>query len=246
MTRQRLVLIGVLAIFMIASPASARKWDKGAKIQGGALEIFSGVHFFDHSGINTYLERYRTDPLSEISPCIGSNLEFYSGFVHFDLMLEFSWQNSEGYKTTTSMWEGSGLAHLGINITQRRVLTYPYVGIGLDYTSFNLNTGVSENDWFYNSDLDDYSGWKMGMLGDVGLGLDIPIKVAKGKVKRDDEEDRKAYITIPLMIQAGYEGELFNTGWQKRVGDLHEPMVERFMGLYVRAGIGLGKITEFK
>jgi hypothetical protein len=46
------------------------------------------------------------------------------------------------------------------------------------------------------------------------------------------------------MVQAGYKGEFFNTGWQKRVGALHEPVMDRYMGLYIRAGIGIGAMRE--
>jgi len=231
------VALLVISFASIAESGDVHAW-------GVDLQVIGGANFLDHSGLNSYLKRYDTGKLSIASPTIGGRAGLFNDYIQTDVMIEFSWQDHSKNHTTCNMLESAGLLHFGINITRKTVYTYPFIGLGLYYSRLDLDTqlkGKSRsgqlNDMLYL-----FSGWKISILGEAGLGIELPIKIGKAKVAENDA--KISQLTIPVTIQGGYQGDPFNTTWQKGVGKLDGTVVDKFNGFFVRAGIGFGGIKE--
>jgi hypothetical protein len=228
-----------------------------------SLQAFTSVHFIDHSDINNYIGQGRVEDfgypngegyLSRATPVLGLRLAYTQKSFMGDIMLQYYKQVREGPDTGAMLSGVHLLFHVGYNIVQRRYLVYPFFGLGWSYTNFVVNgdercvpynlsyggTIFSDPD---NPDIckdrgsfPDFSGAKEGVPGDVGIGFELQNPLWKSK----DDYYRKA-TNIPLFIQIGYQGELITYFWQIKHGRLEMPVLDRFMGPYLRVGLGFGR-----
>ncbi len=260
----------ILAAFSVIDAAAADEADVDEAPHTGlwrpnsllSLQVFGSIHFIDHSDINNYIAMGRVESfgypdgdgyIDRATPVYGLRLAYTQKAFMGDLMLQYYKQWRDGPGTGSLLSGVHVLFHMGYNIVQRPYLLYPYMGLGWSYTNFVVNGDercvpydLSGDNTIYSNPDDpdfckdrgsfpDFAGAKEGVPGDVGLGFELTNPVWKSK----EDNYRKAN-TFPLFIHVGYQGELITYFWQIKHGHLERPVLDRFMGPYIRIGVGIG------
>ncbi|MCC6156873.1 MAG: hypothetical protein IT350_02395 [Deltaproteobacteria bacterium] len=205
------------------------------------VEGFGAVHFLDRSDVNNYtdggdIERFGNREergyLGRATPVLGGRLGLARRRFIGDLTVQYAREWRDGPGTGATISNLNLLFHAGVDLVHTRFTLYPYVGAGWSYTNFTVN-----GDDRLKPRFPDFAGAKEGIPADVGLGIEW-FATPKWTVR---EPSYGKAVTMPIFLHAGYQGEIITYFWQIKHGELARSVTDRFIGPYVRVGIGAGK-----
>lgn len=239
--RASFLVVAFLCAACIASAARADEpagpWRPDAL---WALQGFGAVHLADRSDVNNYIndgevEEFGTGDgngyASRAVPAFGGRLALVKRRFIADVMVEYHRQTRDGPGTGATLSGFNLLFHAGADLIHSRVQLYPFVGLGWSYTNFVVN-----GDDRIKPRFPDFAGAKEGVPADIGLGFEVanPIWLTR-------ENGYRKALHLPIFIHAGYQGEVVTFFWQIKHGELARSVQDRFMGPYLRVGLGAGK-----
>ena len=219
------------------------------------LELFGAVHFVDHTDVNHYISEGDVHPfqigdgkdnyVNRATPLYGLRLGMVFNRLIADLQLQYyrlyqsghlDYRNDQGHlvlrSSTGAMLSGvQFLVHLGFDLVQTPFQVYPFIGLGWSYTNFVVNGDDQKVQLF-----PDFAGAKEGIPADVGLGFEL-----QNPIWKTEDITYRSALNVPVFLHIGYQGELITYFWQVKHGNLKRQVEDRFMGPYVRLGVGFGK-----
>ncbi|MBZ0271594.1 hypothetical protein K8I61_06135 [bacterium] len=248
--------LSIFALALVAFPAPSVAQDDGesdttAKDYGPwrpktclNIQAFGSIHWLDHSDVNNYIDKGGVEPFGvsdadpesygdRATPVFGARLGMVFNSFVADLMGQYYKQWRDGPHTGATISGFHLLFHVGKDVIRTPFQLYPYAGIGWSYTNFIVN-----GDDRRKREFPDYSGAKTGVPGDVGLGFEL-----QNPAWTSRDPNYRAAINLPVFLHIGYQGELITYFWQIKHGRLERAVLDRFMGPYVRVGVGIGKGT---
>ena len=226
-----ILIIAILLIlpFLVASSMALAEELPMRPTFAGDIGPFVTIHFLDHAAFNNYVDKFGMDELDPMTIGGGLGWRVLAVPVQISSHLEGWSASTSGNGSDASMWGLSLVGRMGFTLIRRNFLSVLYFGPGLNYGELNING---------KEPLPDFSGWKLGMMGDVGISFEYLFPVERAT------KDKETYSTtiIPVGVQIGYGGEILSDPWYERSGRLlnNDLVRDRFMGYYIRFGINIG------
>lgn len=227
MHRRYLIAIATALLLLALIPFAFA--DEGPLRPMFAVDIgpFVTMHYLDHNALNNYLDRYGIKEMDEMTLGYGLGSRVLGGPLQISSHLEGWGSKTSGKGSDASIWGLSLVGRMGFTVIRRTFLSVLYFGPGLDYSELNING---------KNPLPDFSGWKLGLLGDVGMSFEYLFPIGLNR----SGDSRQSATNLPIGVQVGYAGEIITDPWYQRSGQLDAVVKDRFMGLYVRFGINIG------
>lgn len=223
--------ITAAVVLVLLTLSSSTAWgDKQApKRPTFAADIgpFVTMHYLDHAALDNYFAKFDMDKLDPMTLGYGLGSRVLVGPVQISSHLEGWSASTSGSGSDAGVWGLSLVGRMGFTLIRRTFLSVIYFGPGLDYTELNING---------KSPMRDFSGWKLGLLGDTGISFEYLFPVGN----TNDGEGSFETLNIPIGVQFGYAGEIVTDPWYRRAGRLDGVVKDRFMGWYIRFGINIG------
>lgn len=190
---------------------------------------FVTLHFLDHDAFNNYVDKFGMEKLDPMTLGYGLRLRALLGPVQIATHLEGWGDSTSGKGSDATIWGLSGVWQMGFTLVRRPFLMVFYFGPGLNYDELNISG---------KNPLPDFSGWKLGVLGDVGLSMEYLFPMGGFS----EEKDSFTKTNLPIGVSIGYAGEVVTDPWYERSGELlnGDHVRDRFMGWYLRFGINIG------
>ncbi|MCZ7582981.1 MAG: outer membrane beta-barrel protein [Deltaproteobacteria bacterium] len=241
MTRYWRLFSAVAVLWALAAaPALAEEYGPWRPRSCVNLQAFGAIHWLDQSDVNNYIEAGEVEEfgnndydgyMQRMSPVTGARLGMVFNRFIADLQAQYYKQWRDGDDTGATLATFNLMFHAGVDLVRTRVQVYPFVGIGWSYTNFVVNGDLRRNPQY-----PDFAGAKEGVPGDVGLGFEI-----QNPIWTSRDTNYRTAVNIPVFLHLGYQGEIITYFWQIKHGQLERNVIDRFMGPYVRMGIGFGK-----
>jgi hypothetical protein len=222
--RKQTAALVILAALLVLTVTTASAEGPIRPVFAGDIGPFVAVHYLDQTALENYLDKYGMDEFEDQTLGYGLGWRILAGPVLLDSHIEGWGTSTSGNGAEASIWGVSMVGRMGFAIIRRAFLVSVRFGPGLTYSELNIDGGNAGPD---------FSGWKLGLLGDAALSVEYLFPVGGSKTEG-------TRMNIPIGVQLGYSGEMISDPWYERSGRLDAVARDRFMGPYVRIGISFG------
>ena len=224
--KKSLIVICLILCVLIAAPTFAEP----VKRPSLAFDLGPSVAYrwLDHKAVNNYIDHFNIDPIPKENLSYGLGFRVLAESLYFACLGEGWSAKSSGGDGSADLWGMSFVMRNGAVLVRRTFVWAIYLGPGLDYSELNIDADGRNPD---------FRGWKLGLLGDVGMSFEYLFPVSRIE---DSEEGESTYFSLPVTLQVGYAGEMIADPWYRKSGDIEGPVRDRFMGAYIRFGINIG------
>lgn len=221
------MILFLLLMLAVASTAAAQSGPKRPEFLFDIGPLVT-LHYLDHKAVDNYFEKLGMDKTDEMTLGYGLGSRILVGPFILSSLGEGWSSNTSGNGSNAQLWGLSFIGRTGFTLIRRTFLSCFYFGGGINYSEMNIN-GVNG--------MEDFSGWKLGLPGDVGISFDYLFPVGKNK---SNKSDYSSQINFPIGVEIGYSGEIIADPWYERTGHLADQARDRFMGWYLRFRVNIG------